>query len=67
MVSFLKIGLWQSLSQFKKKGIKDNPFNYRGIAISSNVCKLFNRIMNCRLNNFCVKTEYYMSRTNWIL
>ena len=38
-----------------KKGIKDDPFNYRGIAISSNVCKLFNRIMNCRLNNICLK------------
>ena len=39
-----------------KKGIKDDPFNYRGIAISSNVCRLFNyRIMNCRLNNFCLK------------
>jgi hypothetical protein len=23
-----------------KKGIKDDPFNYRGITISSNVCKL---------------------------
>ena len=43
------------MSQFLKKGIKDDLFNYRGIAISSNVSKLFNRIMNCRLNNLCLK------------
>ena len=38
-----------------KKGIKDDPFNYHGITIISNVCKLFNRIMNCRLDNFVLK------------
>ena len=29
--------------------------NYRGIAIGSNICKLFYIILNCRLNNFCLK------------
>ena len=44
-----------------KNGEKNDPVNYRGLAISSNICKLFNKIMNFRLNNFCLKRNLICS------
>jgi hypothetical protein len=38
-----------------KNGIKDDPANYRGLTIGSNICKLFTKILNIRLDKFCIK------------
>ena len=38
-----------------KSGEKDNPSNYRGIAINSCIGKLFTKILNSRLNEFLAK------------
>ena len=35
-----------------KKGSKADPCNYRGLSISSNLGKLFNKIIHTRLSNF---------------
>ena len=35
-----------------KNGSKDDPSNYRGLTIGSNICKLFTKILNTRLNKF---------------
>jgi len=42
-----------ALTVIHKKGDKCNPKNYRGIAVSSNLCKLFCLILHARLTNFC--------------
>ena len=42
-----------SLTQvIHKEGAKDEPSNYRGIALSSNLCKLFNAILATRINKY---------------
>ena len=41
------------LSPVHKKGLKDDPNNYRGIAVASHFGKLFNSIMKNRLQKFC--------------
>ena len=38
-----------------KNGSKDDPANYRGLTIGSNICKLFTKILNTRLDQFCIK------------
>ena len=40
-----------------KNGIKDEPTNYRGLTIGSNICKLFTKILNIRLDKFCIKRQ----------
>ena len=41
-----------TLSVIHKKGDKNNPKNYRGIAVSSNLCKLFCLVLHQRLSSF---------------
>ena len=41
------------LSPIYKKGVKDDPNNYRGIAVASHFGKLFNTILKNRLESFC--------------
>ena len=41
------------LSPIHKKGVKDDPNNYRGIAVASHFGKLFNSILKNRLESFC--------------
>ena len=41
------------LSPIHKKDAKDDPGNYRGIAVASHFGKLFNTILKNRLQNFC--------------
>ena len=41
------------LSPIHKKGVKDDPNNYRGIAVASHFGKLFNTILKNRLESFC--------------
>ena len=41
------------LSPVHKKGVKDDPNNYRGIAVASHFGKLFNTILKNRLQAFC--------------
>ena len=36
-----------------KNGSKNEPANYGGLTIGSNVCKLFTKILNKRLDKFC--------------
>ena len=40
-----------------ENGIKDDPANYRGLTIGSNICKLFTKILNIRLDKFCIKRQ----------
>lgn len=42
---------------YKKKGDKSLPENYRGIAVSSNLCKLFCSVLHERLSKFCSKAS----------
>ena len=42
---------------YYKKGDRNNPENYRGISISSNLSKLFCSILNNRLINFLNKNS----------
>ena len=42
-----------TLSVIHKKGDKTEPKNYRGIAVSSNLCKLFCIVLHNRLTTFC--------------
>ena len=44
------------ISQLYKKGAKTDPSNYRGIAVSSVVGKVFSSIMNNKLFDFMCKT-----------
>ena len=48
---------WKSsiLVPIHKKGDKCNPSNYRGIAISSCISKVFIRILNSRINNMMTR------------
>ena len=46
-----------TLTVLHKKGDKCNPKNYRGIAVSSNLCKLFCLILHNRLTNFTNTTN----------
>lgn len=41
-----------SLTVIHKKWDKENPKNYRGIAVSSNLCKLFCLVLYNRINTF---------------
>ena len=41
------------LSPIHKKEAKDDPNNYRGIAVASHFGKLFNSILKNRLQKFC--------------
>lgn len=41
---------------YKSKDMND-PNNYRGLTITSAIGKLFNRIMNTRLDNFLIKNK----------
>ena len=45
------------LSPIHKKGTKDNPDNFRGIAVASHFGKLFNTILKNRLDEFCETNE----------
>ena len=45
------------ISPIFKKGIDDDKDNYRGITISSNLGKLFTRIMNKRLTSFLIEND----------
>ena len=45
------------LTPIHKKGDKNNPGNYRGIAVNSNLCKLFCSILATRLSNFAFKNN----------
>ena len=38
-----------------KNGLLDDPSNYRALTIGSNICKLFTKILNTRLDNFLIK------------
>ena len=40
------------------KDMKDDPSNYRGITIGSNIGKLFTKILNNRLENFFLKHKF---------
>ena len=41
------------LSPIHKKGVKDDPNNFRGIAVASHFGKLFNSVLKNRLESFC--------------
>jgi hypothetical protein len=45
-----------------KKGNKNDPNNYRGITISSNVAKVFNSILNNRLNKYALENDLINER-----
>ena len=45
------------LTPIHKKGTTTSAANYRGIAVSSNFCKLFCTILHSRLSDFCDKHE----------
>ena len=38
-----------------KNGLLDDPSNYRGLTIGGNICKLFTKILNSRLDNLLIK------------
>jgi hypothetical protein len=38
-----------------KNGLLDDPSNYRALTIGSNICKLFTKNFNTRLDNFLIK------------
>ena len=38
-----------------KNGLLDDPSNYCGLTIGGNICKLFTKILNTRLDNFLIK------------
>ena len=40
-----------------KEGDREDPGNYRGIALTSNLSKLFNAIMNSRIYTFLEENE----------
>jgi hypothetical protein len=42
-------------THFKKNVDPSSPSNYRGITITSAIGKLFNNILNIRLDNFFIK------------
>ena len=45
------------LSPIHKKGMKDDPNNFRGIAVASCFGKLFNTILKNRLQSFCDEND----------
>lgn len=55
---FFKVGTlscdmeWKYLVLLHKSGNKLDPFNYRGISVTSNLRELFNRIIHSRLLDF---------------
>jgi hypothetical protein len=55
--SFPKIWAKGIIVHIFKNGIKDDPANYRGLTIGSNICKLFTKILNIRLDKFCIKRQ----------
>ena len=55
--SFPKIWAKGIIVPIFKNGIKDDPANYRGLTIGSNICKLFTKILNIRLDKFCIKRQ----------
>ena len=48
-----------------KSGDRNEPGNYRGITLSSSLCKLFNTLMNYRLTENLMSNEI-LCRTVWI-
>ena len=46
-----------TLTVLHKKGDKNDPKNYRGIAVSSNLCKLFCLVLHNRLVNYTDKNK----------
>ena len=46
------------LTPLHKSAEKNDPNNYRGVAVSSCLGKLFNKLLQNRLENFCNKKEY---------
>ena len=46
------------LSPLHKSSEKSEPNNYRGLAVSSCLGKLFNKILQRRLDNFCKKNNF---------
>ena len=55
--SFPKIWTKGIIIPIFKNGIKDDPANYRGLTIGSNICKLFTKILNIRLDKLCIKRQ----------
>ena len=49
------------LTPIHKKGVKDDPNNYRGVAVASHFGKLFKCILKNRLQNFCDSTNVIKS------
>jgi len=49
---FPEIWRYNTLTPLHKKGDPKNPANYRGIALTSNLCKLFCSVLHSRLTTF---------------
>jgi hypothetical protein len=51
--------LWNEsyISLIHKKGYKTNPSNYRGISLTSNIGKLFNKVISARITKFCDQND----------
>ena len=60
--------LWRKniIKPLFKAGMADDPSNYRGIAISSCLSKLFCKILDNRSQNFFRSGEYYFPMSNWL-
>lgn len=55
--SFSAAWRFSTLTVIHKKGDKHIPKNYRGIAVGSNLCKLFCLVLNNRLVTFATDNE----------
>ena len=65
--TFPKDWLKSVIVPLHKKGQIDNPDNYRGISLISNLCKCFTYIINKRLTNWAnEKKVSYSGRTGWL-